>query len=161
MPRHRQHSFGALILTAPSLIAAGVTIRIAADSDVGLAGKWTKARCLEWAAKTGNQVEYLNLPPSANDVLTLFSQYWAAQTPDLDIYQIDVCWPGMAAAHAVDLKKYFSGQDMAQFFPRIVENNTVDGRLIGIPFFTDAGLLYYRTDLLEKYGYKEPPQKTC
>jgi trehalose/maltose transport system substrate-binding protein len=154
-----------LILTrssdSSSLIAAGVTIRIAADSDVGLAGKWTKARCLEWAAKTGNQVEYLNLPPSANDVLTLFSQYWAAQTPDLDIYQIDVCWPGMAAAHAVDLKKYFSGQDMAQFFPRIVENNTVDGRLIGIPFFTDAGLLYYRTDLLEKYGYKEPPQKTC
>jgi len=75
-----------------------------------------------------------------------------------DIYQIDVCWPGMAAPHAVDLKKYFTEQDMAQFFPRIVENNTVNGRLIGIPFFTDAGLLYYRTDLLEKYGYKEPPQ---
>ena len=139
-------------------LAAGVTIRLAADSDVGLGGKWTKARAEEWAAKTGNHIEYLSLPPSANDVLQLFSQDWAARSDDVDIYQIDVCWPGIAAPHAVDLKKYFSAEDMSQFFPRIVENNTVDGRLIGVPFFTDAGLLYYRTDLLEKYGLKEPPK---
>jgi trehalose/maltose transport system substrate-binding protein len=147
-----------LLASGLATLAAGVTIRIAADSDVGEAGKWTKARTEEWASKTGNRVEYLNLPPSANDVLTLFSQYWAAHTPDMDIYQIDVCWPGLAAAHAIDLKKYFDAETMAAFFPRIVENNTVDGRLIGVPFFTDAGLLYYRTDLLEKYGYKEPPK---
>jgi trehalose/maltose transport system substrate-binding protein len=147
-----------LLASGLATLAAGVTIRIAADSDVGAAGKWTKARTEEWATKTGNRVEYLNLPPSANDVLTLFSQYWAAHTPDMDIYQIDVCWPGLAAAHAIDLKKYFDAETMAAFFPRIVENNTVDGRLIGVPFFTDAGLLYYRTDLLEKYGYKEPPK---
>jgi trehalose/maltose transport system substrate-binding protein len=147
-----------LLASGLATLAAGVTIRIAADSDVGEAGKWTKARTEEWAAKTGNRAEYLNLPPSANDVLTLFSQYWAAHTPDMDIYQIDVCWPGLAAAHAIDLKKYFDAETMAAFFPRIVENNTVDGRLIGVPFFTDAGLLYYRTDLLEKYGYKEPPK---
>jgi len=147
-----------LLASGPTTLPAGVTIRIAADSDVGEAGKWTKARTEEWATKTDNRVEYLNLPPSANDVLTLFSQYWAAHTPDMDIYQIDVCWPGLAAAHAIDLKKYFNAETLAAFFPRIVENNTVDGRLIGVPFFTDAGLLYYRTDLLEKYGYKEPPK---
>ena len=139
-------------------LAAGVTIGLAADSDVGLGGKWTRARAEEWATKTGNHVQYLNLPPSANDVLQLFSQYWAAQSSEVDIYQIDVCWPGLAAPYAIDLKKYFSEDDMKQFFTRIVENNTVGGRLIGIPFFTDAGLLYYRTDLLEKYGYKEPPK---
>jgi trehalose/maltose transport system substrate-binding protein len=147
----------ALTLSCALTRAAGVKIGIAADSDVGLGGKWTKARCEEWAKQTGNEMEYVNLPPSANDVLQLFSQYWAAQSPEVDIYQIDVCWPGLAAAHAVDLRKYFREEELKEFFPRIVENNTVGGRLIGIPFFTDAGILYYRTDLLEKYGYKAPP----
>jgi trehalose/maltose transport system substrate-binding protein len=147
----------ALVLSCPVVLAAGVKIGIASDSDVGLGGKWTKARCEEWAKQTGNEVQYVNLPPSANDVLQLFSQYWAARSPEVDIYQIDVCWPGLAAPHAVDLKEYFTEDELKEFFPRIVENNTVGGQLIGIPFFTDAGILYYRTDLLEKYGYKAPP----
>src|ERR1700746_3576140 len=71
---------------------------------------------------------------------------------------IEVIWPGIAAPHAVDLKKYFKEDEIKAHFPRIIENNTVGGKLVGWPFFTDAGVLYYRTDLLEKYGYKEPPK---
>src|SRR6266404_4958756 len=87
----------------------------------------------------------------------LWQQDWAAHTPDVDIYIIDVIWPAIAAAHAADLTPYFNPKELGEFFPRIVENNAVKGKLVVIPFFTDAGLLYYRTDLLEKYGFKNPP----
>src|SRR5690606_21411290 len=63
---------------------------------------------------------------------------------------------GILAEHLVDLNPYV-GDAINDYFPAIVENNTVDGALVGIPYFTDAGLLYYRTDLLEKYGYEGPP----
>jgi trehalose/maltose transport system substrate-binding protein len=88
----------------------------------------------------------------------LYDQYWAAQSPDVDVYLIDVIWPGIAAPHAIDLNKFFDADEIKQFFPRIIENNTVDGKLVGLPLFTDAGILYYRTDLLEKYDFKQPPE---
>jgi trehalose/maltose transport system substrate-binding protein len=50
----------------------------------------------------------------------------------------------------------YVGDAINDHFPAIVQNNTVDGALVGIPWFTDAGLLYYRTDLLEKYGLEVP-----
>ena len=71
---------------------------------------------------------------------------------------VDVIWQGILAPHAVDMKKYYNEAELKQFFPRIIENNTVGGKLASIPWFTDAGILYYRKDLLEKYGFKEPPQ---
>jgi multiple sugar transport system substrate-binding protein len=38
-----------------------------------------------------------------------------------------------------------------------VDSNTHEGRVYGVPWFTDAGLLYYRQDLLEEAGFSEPP----
>ena len=83
---------------------------------------------------------------------------WAAKSPDVDVYMVDVIWQGILAPHSVDLKKYFKEDEIKKFLPRSIENNTVGGKLASIPWFIDAGILYYRTDLLEKYGYKEPPK---
>jgi trehalose/maltose transport system substrate-binding protein len=108
--------------------------------------------------KTGNKLEYIGRPDDSSATLPLFQQQWAAKSPDVDIYQIDVIWQGIAAPHAVDLKKYYKEDEIKAYFPRIIENNTIDGKLVSIPVYTDAGLLFYRTDLLEKYGYDAPPK---
>ena len=145
-------------LVTPTVFGAGATVRFAGDSDVGEGGRWTRAAAEEWAQKTGNKVEYISRPNDASATLQLFQQYWAAKSGDVDIFMVDVIWQGIAAAHAADLKKYFKEDEVKAFFPRIIQNNTVNGKLVSIPWFTDAGLLYYRTDLLEKYGYKGPPK---
>jgi len=159
--RNALHWFGSILaasLITPSVFGAGATIRFAGDSDVGEGGRWTRAAAEEWAQKTGNKVEYINRPNDASQTLQLFQQYWAAKSGDVDVFMIDVIWQGIAGPHAVDLKKYFTADDLKAFFPRIIENNTVKGKLVSIPWFTDAGLLYYRTDLLQKYGYSAPPK---
>jgi len=102
-------------------------------------------------------VRVLESPDLADDRLGLYLQFFEAQSSELDVYQIDVIWPGDLAVHFVDLYDYGAADIVGDHFPAIIENNTVDGRLIGIPWFTDAGLLYYRTDLLDKYGFDGPP----
>ncbi|WP_105317552.1 ABC transporter substrate-binding protein [Thermus tenuipuniceus] len=138
---------------------AGPIIRVAGDSTaVGEGGRWMKEMVEAWGKKTGTRVEYIDAPADTNDRLALYQQYWAAKSPDVDVYMIDVIWPGIVAPHAADLKQFFSEGELKEFFPRIVQNNTIRGKLTSIPFFTDAGILYYRKDLLEKYGFKNPPR---
>jgi trehalose/maltose transport system substrate-binding protein len=112
----------------------------------------------EFEAQTGIQVEQVAGPESATDRLSEYLITLGNEDDAIDVYQIDVIWPGILADHFVDLNQYLPGEATAQHFPAIVQNNTVGGRLVGMPWYTDAGLLYYRTDLLEKYGFDGPPQ---
>jgi trehalose/maltose transport system substrate-binding protein len=120
--------------------------------------EFRKTQVERWnAANPDIQVRLIEGPVSATDRFGLYLQAFQAQSSDIDIMQIDVIWPGDLAEHLIDFNEYGGAEAVAGDFPAIVENNTVDGRLVGLPWFTDGGLLYYRTDLLEKYGFSGPP----
>jgi len=91
-------------LLSPPLFGAGVIIRLAGEpSSEG--GRYNRGLAEEWAQKTGNKVEYIFRPSADSSVaLQVYNQYWASKSPDVDVYQIDVIWQGIAAPHAVDLK---------------------------------------------------------
>jgi len=77
--------------------------------------------------------------------------------PSLDVYSIDVIWPRILNEYSIDLNPYFTNE-MAAVFPALVANDTVDGKLMAMPYRADLGLLFYRTDLLQQYGYRGPPR---
>lgn len=87
-----------------------------------------------------------------------------SRSSDIDVFLIDVVRPATyaAAGWAEPLNPYFESEEamesyLADFLEGPINANTIDGTLYALPAFTDAQFLYYRADLLEKYGF-EPPR---
>ncbi|WP_034336940.1 ABC transporter substrate-binding protein [Deinococcus misasensis] len=145
-----------LALLASLTHAHAVNITVDCGSGSGFAS--CKEDAENWAKKTGNTVTAMQTPNDSSQKLTIFQQQLAAKSADIDVLQIDVVWPGLLGEHLLDLKTYVDPAEIKQHFPSIIRNNTYEGKLVGLPMFTDAGILYYRTDLLKKYGYKSAPK---
>ena len=147
------------LLTAAALVAGAATASAATITIACGASAPEIEHCMKhaeaWAKKTGHTVRNYTQPASATAALAVYRQLFAAKSGDIDIIRVDVIWPGILKDHLIDLKPYSKGSE-SEHFPAIVANNTVGGRLLGIPWFTDAGLLYYRSDLLQKYKRPAP-----
>ncbi|MEM9224664.1 MAG: ABC transporter substrate-binding protein [Pseudomonadota bacterium] len=137
---------------ATPVSAASVSISCGA---VGIELELCRTGAEAWAKETGNEVTVVSTPNSTTERLALYQQILSAQGGDIDVYQIDVIWPGILGSHFIDLAPYMDGAQSAHF-PAIVENNTIGGELKAMPWFTDAGVLYYRKDLLDKHGQSVP-----
>jgi trehalose/maltose transport system substrate-binding protein len=108
-----------------------------------------------WEEKTGNTVTLVPMPSSTTDQFAQYRLWLAAGSSDIDVYQTDVIWAPQLADQFVDLTE--AAKDVAaSHFPSIIESQTVGGKLVALPIFTDAPALYYRKDLLEKYGVAVP-----
>jgi multiple sugar transport system substrate-binding protein len=74
------------------------------------------------------------------------------------VLAVDVIWVA-EFAHAGwlrELTPQLPPQERASFFPGPIEAVTYRGAVYAVPWFVDAGLLYYRKDLLEKHGLPVP-----
>lgn len=138
----------------PAAAAGGNEITLSCGS-VGKDFDTCKSGAEAWAKKTGNTVKVVTSPTSSTEKLALAQQLLAAGATDVDIFSVDVVWPGILGTFFLDLKQYSGGAESQHFEP-IIANNTVDGKLVALPWYTDAGLLYYRKDLLEKYKKEVP-----
>lgn len=132
--------------------ASAALISIACDS--GATGKLCQESAEAWAAKTGNKIRIAPIPPSSEQ-LGIYQQFLAAKSSVVDVYTIDVVWTGVLSNYLVDLSEK-AGPIVNDHYPAIIKNNTINGKLIAMPWYADAGLLYYRKDLLQKYGEKVP-----
>ena len=140
--------------TMLSGVASAATLNIV-NGDTGGNLQWLRGVLDEYQAMSGDTVNIVPMPSSTTDQFGQYRIWLAAGATDVDVFQTDVIWAPQLADHFVDLTA--AAKDViGDFFPSIVESQTSNGKLVAVPFFTDAPALYYRKDLLEKYSQPVP-----
>jgi multiple sugar transport system substrate-binding protein len=119
---------------------------------------WDEAIARFEAANPGVRVVRQVGPHSSTAFHDLLTQKLKNRDPGVDVFFMDVIWPAefAAAGWARDLSSEFPPSERARFLPGTIAANTFRGRLYGVPAFIDAGLLYYRDDLLAAYALTPP-----
>jgi trehalose/maltose transport system substrate-binding protein len=110
----------------------------------------------QFESETRIRVKHLPAPETAQEQLRLIQQLLVEKdTPD--VFGIDVIWTGLLDSALLDLKLFFSSE-LSAAEPDLVSPYSVEGRVLAIPYHPHVNVLYYRPDLLTKYGYHTPPQ---
>jgi len=110
----------------------------------------------DFTNETGILVRRLPRPDGSLDQLALWRQQLAKGTAGPDLVSIDVIWSGMLSQYLMDLKPYFTSELSSQN-SAVLSSYTVAPRVVAIPHHDYVGVLLYRPDLLQRYGYRGPP----
>jgi multiple sugar transport system substrate-binding protein len=107
-------------------------------------------------AHPDTKVSLIELPESADQQRSQFVTNLSAKSSSYDVLGIDVVWTAEFAKSGW-LKELDQSQlPIGQLLKPAVDTAMFDGKLWAAPWFTNAGLLYYRKDVLSKAG-KQPP----
>lgn len=105
------------------------------------------------------RLEVIKAPNNTNLVEDLYTSAYLLGDSPYDLAYMDVVWVQKfaAAGWLADLTEKTNSLDLSAYIEGDVEGGKYQNKLYRMPFRTDAGMLYYRTDLLKKAGLK-PPQ---
>ncbi|WP_404455406.1 ABC transporter substrate-binding protein [Oceanobacillus kapialis] len=102
------------------------------------------------------KVEQREMPADTGQSHDQYVTAFSSQSTEIDVFNADVIWPAefAQANYALELDRFIEqdGIDMEAYFPGTVAAGKFNGRQWAMPQFTDAGVFYYRTDIVE-----EPP----
>ncbi|PHV63848.1 ABC transporter substrate-binding protein [Cyanobacterium aponinum] len=103
-------------------------------------------------------LEIISAPNATNLVEDLYTSAFLLGDSPYDLVYLDIVWvQKFAAANWLKpLNNFISEDELKQFLKGDVEGGKYQDSLYRIPFRSDGGMLYYRTDLLEKNGYNPP-----
>ena len=143
------------LFLALCILSAGCTndtrdVLTFSGSAVGREADVLRTQLARFTAAHGIPVELRSTPDSADQRHQLYVQWLNAHAPDPDVLQLDVVWtPEFAAAEWLLRFDRFNPQTN-DFFPAAIAANRWNGTLFGLPWFIDVGMLYWRTDLLDR-----------
>ncbi|OKH26841.1 ABC transporter substrate-binding protein [Hydrococcus rivularis NIES-593] len=105
------------------------------------------------------RIEVIEGPNDADQREDLYTSSFLLGNSPYDLVFMDVTWASKfaAAGWLMDLSDRLSPEQLSAFLEGDVNGGRYQGKLYRIPLRSDAGMLYYRKDLLEQAGY-EPPE---
>jgi len=104
------------------------------------------------------QFQELPTPSQSTEVHQQLVQSLSRRDGSLDVFTGDIIWISefAAAGWSAVLDGYFPASTRAQYFPGVIDACTYQGHLHSLPWYLDAGMLYYRKDLLGAAGIGAP-----
>jgi multiple sugar transport system substrate-binding protein len=151
------------LLSAPPPARAETAVTFAVGGAPAEFDHWERvARAFE--GKTGIRVELLRQPTDTALRRQMLTVPLQARLPSPDVFLMDVAWLAQFAASGwlEPLSPHLGKGNCpgsGAFFRRMLETvDTHEGVVVALPLYVDAGLLYYRKDLLEKHGLPGPPR---
>jgi multiple sugar transport system substrate-binding protein len=102
------------------------------------------------------QVTLLLLPESANGQLAQLAANLQAKSPLYDVIDMDVVWTAQFASAGWIIPVNSKAFPLSDFLAPAVRTAQYQGRLYAVPFYSNAELLYYRSDLLSRAGSAAP-----
>ncbi|WP_055047186.1 ABC transporter substrate-binding protein [Devosia sp. A16] len=118
--------------------------------------------------ETGITVNFVEVPYQG--VFDKLTAEIASGTSNYDVATIDVVWNAAFAGHVEDLSDLFTDAVKADIPPALLADAKVDGKLIAMPAWANAEIVFYRKDLWEdpanqaafkaQYGYDLAPPAT-
>jgi multiple sugar transport system substrate-binding protein len=102
--------------------------------------------------------QIIDAPSDSNQVEDLYTSSFLLGNSPYDLVYMDIVWtPKFAAAGwLTDITERISTAELEPYLEEDIAGGTYEDKLYRLPFRSDAGMLYYRQDLLEQAGYKPP-----
>lgn len=153
----------ALMFTATSANAETINILVEGGGEM-----LQKAVAEKFTVETGIKVNFTVVPYQG--VFDKFSAEIASGSSAFDVVTVDVVWNAKFAGHVEDLTQLFTDAVRADLPPALLADAKVAGKMIGMPAWANAEIVFYRKDLFDKpeekqafqskYGYPLAPPKT-
>jgi multiple sugar transport system substrate-binding protein len=111
----------------------------------------------KWNADHADQkVSIIELPESADEQRQQMVQNAQAESDAYTILNMDVVWTAEFAANKWVDELPADDFELDKFLEPAVDTAKYRDKLYAVPVYSDAGMLYYRKDLLDKVGDKAP-----
>jgi len=105
------------------------------------------------------QIAIREMPQDYGEYFEKLKTEFQARGGETDVIAGDTIWSAEFVANGwiADVSERFPESERSRFVDGAIRVLTHEGKVYGAPHTLDAGMLYYRKDLLEKSGFSEPP----